>query len=176
LGFYLSNVFSNLQPLNALEKESAFSKLIFTALCFLHGFLSVNALAGGCLLMVKPSGALLGMQKDWLDDSVFSNYFIPGLLLFSMMGLVSLICLIGLIRKPQWSWAQRLNLYEDKHWSWAYSIYAGIISIAWIIIQQVMTRYFWIQSIILSIGLLILVFTLHPIVMARYKQNTISND
>lgn len=133
-------------------------------------------MVGGGLLMIQPDGSLLGMQKNWLGNSVFSDYFIPGLLLFTMIGLCSLICLIGLIRKPQWYWAHRLNLYKNIHWSWAFSIYTGIISIAWIIIQQIMTHYFWIQSLILSVGLLILVCTLHPIVIERFKQIHKTND
>mgnify|MGYP003378383770 CR=1 FL=1 len=138
-------------------------------MCIRDRFLSINALVGGSLLMFQPNGQLLGMHTDWLMGSPFKSYFIPGFLLFSLIGLQSLVCLIGLIYQPQWKWAQALNLYTDRHWSWTFSLYSGIISISWIIIQQIMMRYFWIQSLILSIGLLILILTLHPKIMNRYR-------
>ncbi|MBK6860658.1 MAG: hypothetical protein IPK91_04325 [Saprospiraceae bacterium] len=138
-------------------------------LCTLHLFLSINALVGGSLLMIQPNGQLLGMHTDWLLGSPFKSYLIPGILLFSLIGLQSLVCFIGLIYQPHWKWTQALNLYSDRHWSWTFSVYSGVICISWIIIQQIMTRYFWIQSLILSIGLLILIFTIHPKIMNRYR-------
>lgn len=138
-------------------------------LCTLHLFLSINALVGGCLLVIQPNGQLLGLQENWLNGSPFNSYLIPGIILFTLIGLQSLICFIGLIWLPTWTWTQILNLYNDLHWSWTFSVYTGITTITWIIIQQIMTSYFWIQSIVLIIGLLILIFTLHPQIILRYK-------
>ena len=131
-------------------------------LLFLHLFLGLGAATGGLLLMLRPDGSLLQMQPGWLNDTVFVNYFIPGFLLFTFLGALSILTLTGIFIKPDFAWTRALNLYPGKHWSWAFSIYTGISSITWITVQLVMTQYFWIQPVIIFNGLLILAFTLLP--------------
>jgi hypothetical protein len=141
---------------------------IIYLLGFLHLFLGINGIAGGLLLMIRPDGSLLSMQTGWLENSPFSSYLIPGFLLFSFLGLFPLLTLIGLFTKKEWVLMQYLNLYRDKHWSWAFSIFVGIIAIVWITIQLIMTQYFWIQPVIIFNGLSILVVTLLPGIMKHY--------
>jgi hypothetical protein len=61
-----------------------------------------------------------------------------------------------------------INLFADKHWSWAFAIYSGIITITWIVIQQLITNFFVLQPIITAMGLLILIFSLMPRVQKWY--------
>jgi hypothetical protein len=137
-------------------------------LALLHLFLGINGLAGGALLMAKTDGSLLGMEKGWLDHSPFSSYLVPGFLLFSFMGLLPLITLAGLFSSRSPKIFRVLNIYKDKHWAWAFSVYTGIIAITWITVQLIMTRYFWIQPVIIFNGLAILVLTMLPPVMKQY--------
>lgn len=132
-------------------------------LIILHLLIGVSALAGGSMLMLKPDGSLLGMQEEWLKSSPFNNYLIPGITLFLLIGSLPLFTAFGLLMKP--SYRVSPNLYPEKHWAWAFSIYCGIIIIAWIIIQQVTTKYFWLQPIVASMGLLILIVTMLPTVI-----------
>ncbi|WP_160297263.1 hypothetical protein [Paenibacillus sp. IHBB 10380] len=39
--------------------------------------------------------------------------------------------------KKRWNWvvAKKLNLYQDKHWSWTVSLYSGFALIIWITVQ-----------------------------------------
>jgi hypothetical protein len=139
-------------------------------LILVHLVLSVNALIAGGMMMIKPDGSLLGMQTGRLSNSPFSNYFIPGLFLFTMVGGVSLFSIIGLIAKPAWPLPQKFNLYKDKHWAWTWSLYSGIIVIAWIAIQLLMTDYFWLQPVIIFLGLLIIILTMTPGIINYYKR------
>lgn len=144
--------------------------IFYYLLCALHLFLGINASYGGILLMLKPDGSLLGMNKDWLNDSPFNNYFIPGILLFTFLGVCSILIFIGLIKKVKWRWTNSLNIYKDRYWAWTFSIYSSIISISWITIQLIMTQYFWIQPLIIFIGIGILICTLTPPVMKYYYE------
>lgn len=144
---------------------SRFSSLLLYVLLF---FLGVNALVGGLLLMISPDGALLGMRKDWLLASPFENYYIPGLLLFIFLGLVPAISFIGLIKPNALNFPERLNLFPNKHWAWAFSLYSGLIAMLWIILQQIMTPYFWIQSLILLNGWGIVVLCLLQAVQDKF--------
>lgn len=135
----------------------------------LHLFLGLGAFAGGGMLILQPDGSLLGMEPGWLAQSPFSSYLIPGFLLFTFSGLLPLFTLLGLLIQPQWRWANALNIYPNRHWSWTYSLYSGIIVIAWITVQLIMTRYFWLQPVMIFTGLLIIIFTLTPSIMKKFE-------
>lgn len=138
-------------------------------LCLLHLFLGINGLIGGTLLILKTDGSLLGMQSDWLKNSPFNTYLIPGLLLAFFLGVLPLVTFIGIIFKSDWRVTNVFNIYRNKHWAWAFSIYTGIVAISWITIQLVLTKYFWIQPIIIFNGLLIIIVSLLPVVMNHFE-------
>lgn len=135
----------------------------------LHLFISLTSLVGGGMLMLKPDGSLLGMETEWLNESPFENYLIPGFILFTLNGILPMITFIGLLLKPKWDFANLFNIYPNRYWAWTYSLYIGIITIMWIIMQQMMTQYFWVQPVIVFIGLLIIVCTMLPSVMKEYE-------
>jgi hypothetical protein len=138
-------------------------------LYLLLAFLSLGALAGGGMLILIPDGSSLGMAANWLEGSPFTSYLIPGLILFSTAGLFPLLALVGLVLKPDWKWANLLNIYTDRHWAWTYAIYSGIMVIIWITVQQVMTHYFWLQPVMIFTGLGIIITALSPGVMKEFK-------
>lgn len=84
-------------------------------------------------------------------------------------GLLPLFVFAGLLLKPGWQWASALNIYHNRHWAWTYSLYSGIIVIAWITVQLVMTQYFWLQPVMIFTGLLIIICTMTPAVMKAYE-------
>ncbi len=140
-------------------------------LYLLHLFLGVNAIIGGFLLMLKPDGSLLQVKQDFLKNSPFSSFFIPGLLLFTFVGLLSILTLCGLVLKFNFKPLDKLNLYSDRHWAWAFSLYTGVTTILWITIQLLITEYFWIQPVITLTGLSILICTLTPGIMKHFEIN-----
>jgi hypothetical protein len=138
-------------------------------LVVLHIFLGISAIAGGALLIVKTDGTLLGMEPGWLSGSPFSNYLIPGIFLFVVNGAFPLLVAAGLLFKAALKWMNRFNIYKQQHWAWTCSLFTGIIVIGWIIIQQFMTAYFWLQPCIATVGLLIIICTMLPAVMNYYQ-------
>lgn len=139
-------------------------------LCFLHLVIGISAFAGGGSLMWAPDGSLLGMNEGWLLHTPFSNYFIPGLFLFLFIGILPMLVFFGLIFQPDWKFYELLNIYKQRHGAWAYSLFSGIIIITWIIIQQAIASYFWLQPLIAAIGLLIIIITLMPAVIRYYTK------
>jgi hypothetical protein len=133
-------------------------------------FLSLNALIGGGLLIFQPDGTLLGFPDNWIDRSPFSSYLLPGLILFTANGVLPALAIVGLVTKRPWRWTRLINIYSGRHWSWAFSLYAGIISIAWIGAQLLMTPGFWLQSVIIFNGLGIIICTLLPNMMKYLEQ------
>lgn len=139
-------------------------------LSFLHIFLGLGGAMGGAMFIIEPDGSLLGMDISWLANSPFNSFVIPGLILFLFNGVLPLLTFIGLISKPNWSWPEILNIFPDRHWSWAFSIYVGIIVIAWIAIQQMLTQFFWLQPVMIITGILIIIFTLMPSIMRYFSK------
>ena len=57
----------------------------------LEVLLSIGALGGGLVLMVAPSGEIMPLPLSALAGSPFDTYFVPGLILFGVLGLGPLI-------------------------------------------------------------------------------------
>jgi hypothetical protein len=57
----------------------------------LEVLLSIGALGGGLILMLAPRGEILPLPLSALADSPFDTYFVPGLILFGVLGLGPLI-------------------------------------------------------------------------------------
>lgn len=134
----------------------------------IHLLLSINGLIGGMLLMIKPDGSMLQMDPTWLDKTPFQNYFLPGFLLFTFVGLLSMITTLGLLFKFKAASLNKVNIYPDRHWAWTYSLYTGFSTIIWITVQLILTQYFWLQPVILFLATGILMCTLVPGVIRHY--------
>jgi len=141
-------------------------------LFFWMAFLSLNGLGGGVVFMIKPDGSLMGMTTEWLTKTPFQSFLIPGICLFLMNGVFPLIALVGLIgRRKENRVLNALNVFRDRHWGWTFSVYSGIITITWIIIQQLITNFFVLQPIIIAVGLINLVLALMPRVQKWYTRS-----
>jgi len=65
-----------------------FLKSILTLLLLLNG---ITALIGGLSLIFYPDGSVLGLSASLLANSPFSDYRIPGIVLFCLIGALSLL-------------------------------------------------------------------------------------
>jgi hypothetical protein len=57
----------------------------------LEAVLSIGALAGGVILVLAPRGEILPLPLSALAGSPFDTYFVPGLILFSVLGFGPLV-------------------------------------------------------------------------------------
>lgn len=134
----------------------------------LHFLLGIGGLYGGFMFLSDPTGANFGMDTSPLAGSPFSDYLLPGLLLFFVMGILPLFLSIALLRRRDWLLGEFLNLFPDRRWEWAWSLYLSIGLIIWMDVQLILIGYGRpIQAIYVFFGLLLLVTTLWPAVQ-RY--------
>ena len=75
--------------MNAVPSATALGRYAKAAVT-LEGFLSVGALGGGAALMFGSRGQIIPLPLSALNGSPFDTYFVPGLILFSVLGLGSL--------------------------------------------------------------------------------------
>jgi hypothetical protein len=57
----------------------------------LEVLMSIGALGGGLILMIAPRGEIMPLPLAALAGSPFETYFVPGLILFSVIGLGPLV-------------------------------------------------------------------------------------
>ena len=127
----------------------------------LHLFLALGALYGGGAMLFSPDGALLQIPLEWLRDSPFQTYLIPGLLLLTFGAGMPLLSLYGIFTRRNLPWAESINLLRGRMpWYRTFSLYTGVGMQIWIAVQQLMTAYFVLQPVIVLVAVGILVFTL----------------
>jgi len=133
-------------------------------------FQGISALAPGVMLVVDPSGALLGMSPAALQGGPFHDYLIPGIILAVVLGLGPLLVAAGLLLLPDWPWLERLNPRKEMHWSWPGALLLGLGLMIWILVQVVIIGPgSWLQPFYFAIGLLILLLCFAPSARAHLR-------
>ena len=61
----------------------------------------IIAIPSGLTLVLKPDGSGFQMPPEWLQRSPFPNYFIPGLILFLLVGVYPLLVAFCLVREAR---------------------------------------------------------------------------
>jgi len=135
------------------------------------GILGGGAIGGGGVLIISPSGELIGMPLSELKNTPFNNFLIPGVILFIVLGLIPLLLIIALLKKPESKLAERFNIFKDMHWSWTFSIYIAFTLIGWIQIQMVFLQsVHWLHTFYMFYAVCILLIALLPPMRNLYKK------
>ncbi|MCA9931286.1 MAG: hypothetical protein KC419_22530 [Anaerolineales bacterium] len=98
-------------------------KSFIKTLGILQIFIGIGAVPVGLMFIVDPTGASLGFPLEWLADTLFQNYLVPGIFLFTVNGIGSLIgAFLTLRRHPSASLA---------------AVGLGAFLMAWIVVQVI---------------------------------------
>ncbi|MBZ9688602.1 hypothetical protein G9F72_019935 [Clostridium estertheticum] len=98
-------------------------KKVYRLLFALHLFVGIGAMAGGLAAITNPQTPL-GISVDVLKNSPFNNFFIPGIILFTIIGLGNIISAL------MFRFKLRFQGYISSVFSWALVI--------WIVVQCIM--------------------------------------
>jgi len=71
-------------------------------------FQGVSGLFGGFALVADPTGAVLSMPVTLLEGSPFDNFFIPGLILLTILGIFPVVVFYGIWMRADWAWTGAL--------------------------------------------------------------------
>ncbi len=100
-------------------------KIVNRSLFWLHLFVGIGAIAGGLAAITNPL-APMGMPVEALKKSPFTSYLIPGIILFTVIGVGNVFSAI------MFRFKLRFQGYISSIFSWALVI--------WIIIQCIMLQ------------------------------------
>lgn len=140
-------------------------------LLFLLAFLGLGAIGGGGVLILSPSGEWMGMPLSMLNHSPFGSFLIPGIILFTVLGVFPCLLIYALIKKPKWSFPEFFNFFKDMFWAWTFTIYVAFVLIIWIQTEMIILRdVHWAHTLYMFIALIILFVALLPQVRSFYKK------
>lgn len=124
----------------ATPASSAARRIARWLLIGLELIVGASAVYGGAGLMLGG----LGMPVEWLEDTSFDSWVLPGVFLLAVVAAPMLLAAAG----------------ELAHRRWAYtaSLAAGVLQVGWILVQlAILQRYFFLQPVMAGAGLLVLV-------------------
>lgn len=108
-------------------KPETFRRYLFWILSLFQVLIGGTALFGGFSLMMTPDGSSLNLSLDILRDTPFTDYYVPGLLLFILIGLFHI--------------AGALVTGIQLRLAGSLAVFLGITLLFWIIIQVAMIGY-----------------------------------
>ena len=128
----------------ALNSKTFLLRAIAAAMLLFNG---TGALYGGYSLINDPTGGGLQLPFEYLKPGIFTDYFIPGLILFVFNGIGSLLAAFYTIG------------HFSKYYLWVLA--QGLILIVWIIVQLFMvTHVYYLQFILGGLGLMLILLAL----------------
>lgn len=117
-----------------------------------------SALISGLSFITDPSGNGIGMHVNYLSESPFRSYLVPGILLFVFNGILNIACAMFAIQK----FRQAPGFIAFQGW----------MLMVWIVVQVAMLQTFnLLHALCLAIGL----FLLYAAVFLR-KQTSFINQ
>jgi hypothetical protein len=155
-----------------MQKTYVMKKLFYrNILLELLAFLGLGALGGGFVLLISPNGGLMGMPLFILKPSPFTSFLIPGCLLFTVLGVGPFLVIVGLIKKPAFNLAEKVNYFSDMHWSWTFTIYTAFALLIWIQLEMVFIQAIhWLHTCYVFLALLMIFIALLPQVRNLYQK------
>jgi hypothetical protein len=147
------------------------SKPLVIFLAVLTGFIGLGALISGGMLILSPSGSLLGFTPALLKGTPFKDFLIPGIILFLFLGAYSAAVTYSIIARPGWRWPDIINPFKKLHWAWAAALANGIIIFIWISVETILLGYIsFLQPAILGWSILILILVLLPLTQRHFSR------
>ena len=113
-------------------------KILFSTSISLLVITGITAIYGGLRLMIDPTGEGIGFSLSRLKFLPFKNYLVPGLLLFTVIGVGSL--------------AIAQMLFRRKKRSPVLLILQGFVLVTWVVVQALTVPSSYLQYIFGAIG------------------------
>lgn len=153
-----------------MEKHPSRKPLACKFLIVMHVLLGLGAVFGGLVLIFDPSGGIIKMPTSLLENSPFNTFLIPGIILFTVLGVFPLVVSYALVTKRHWKAADRINIFAQMHWSWGCSLSIGFALIIWITVEVYFIKGIAaIHLVYIFLGLMIQAVTLLPSVQKYYR-------
>lgn len=131
-------------------------------LTMLVGFQALGGLYGGGILVLDPSGDLLGLPLGVLRYGPFTDFLVPGLVLLLVLGVFPSVVTFALWRKLVWNAAARIERAFGEHWAWVGAGVVGVGLLIWLAVEAWIVGYSFLLLLYGVVGVAILALALLP--------------
>jgi hypothetical protein len=109
------------------------------ALGLLQIFIGIGGVPAGLIFITDPSGSGMGFSPELLEGTPFPNYLLPGVFLFAVNGVASLVGgVLSLVR---------------QRYAGAVAMALGALLIGWIVVQVALIGLVhWLQPLYFGLG------------------------
>jgi hypothetical protein len=116
-------------------------KIMGNGLGVLQVFIGLGAVAGGLALVLEPSGAKLRIPLEMLENSPFSTYLVPGVVLTMVNGFGSLVGAAASFMRHRYAGETAVAL--------------GVFLVVWIVLQVYwFAGVHWLHALYFGLGML----------------------
>ncbi|MEJ2185001.1 MAG: hypothetical protein P8Z36_03595 [Gemmatimonadota bacterium] len=123
-----------------MDAISTTRKSLFIWLGVLQAFIGVGGVAGGLGLALAPSGESLGMPLELLEETPFTTFLIPGIVLLAVNGVGSLAGAGASFARSRYAGQAAMGL--------------GAFLTAWILVQVYwFAGFHWLHWLYLGLGM-----------------------
>jgi hypothetical protein len=124
-------------------------------------FVGIMAVPVGLVMVVEPNGSPLGIPNEWVADSAFGSFLVPGLFLLLVNGVGQLVAAaLAMVRHPLAPWLMGV---------------LGVGLLVWIAVQLLIIPVSFLQPAIFGIGLVqsfVALFWLRRLGHLRFEDRT----
>ena len=126
-------------------------------------FIAIGGIPCGIILLMDPSGQIIGLPLNLIENTPLSDFTLVGLWLFVVYGIFPLFLAFGMFSGRNWKWAGILSRWSNKHWTWVGVILMGVVLIVWSITETVLWRRIVELTVFYgSIGVALILLSLTP--------------
>jgi hypothetical protein len=129
---------------------------------------ALGGFSGGIPMLADPANGGYLQFADLLPLLPVTNLIMPGLFLFTVMGLFPLFLVYALIARPEWTWLDRFFQWSKHHWAWTGTLILVAIIAIWLAFEAWLIGWFPITTLTAIQGLLILLLAMVPSVRKFY--------
>jgi hypothetical protein len=143
-------------------------KLLTLLLITSIGFVGISACFSGPLLIINPSGMLIQLPEGAIDNTPFSSFLIPGIVLTFVVGLYPILVTIWLLFPK----VLHISVKGPMQSRWYAAMSVGIDVMIFIIVQLIfIPEKMFLQDVYLLTGLLICTICLSPAIVKYYSND-----
>ncbi len=132
-------------------------------------FYGILGIISGLLLMIDPTGALLGFPPTVAEKIPFGNFFLVGLFLFTIFGLYPIFLAYG-------TWTRKELFFKEIskaggiHWAWQGAALLLIILVIWLVAEGLLIGLNYPATYVtIILGLLIFLVLIIPSTRRYFK-------
>jgi len=132
------------------------------ALVILLALQALSGLGGGGVLVLDPSGGIIGMPITVLRHGPFVDFLLPGLILLLVLGVLPAIIAVALWTQSRLPAAAPLERTLGEHWAWCGAVVVGVGLLIWLAVELWMVGSSSLLLVYALLGLAIIGLTLTP--------------